>query len=66
MLNPRLPSAASALVNQMSYGTIQHHEAVAGRPDAAVGLGSSIGTSGAIWGGSLFAYSASRASAFSA
>ena len=53
-----------ALVNQMSYGTINIMIKNVASPEllgAAVGLGSSIGTAGMalgpIWGGSLFAYS---------
>ena len=53
-----------ALVNQMSYGTINIMIKNVASPEllgAAVGLGSSIGTCGMalgpIWGGSLFAYS---------
>ena len=53
-----------ALVNQMSYGTINimiKNVASLELLGAAVGLGSSIGTAGMalgpIWGGSLFAYS---------
>ena len=53
-----------ALVNQMSYGTINIMIKNVASPEllgAAVGLGSSIGTAGMavgpIWGGSLFAFS---------